>query len=39
MLVAAAMMPPTVTIHDAITGDVRREIEEIGIAGSLLSPP
>jgi methylamine dehydrogenase heavy chain len=39
VLLAAAMLPPTVTVHDAMTGAVVREIEEIGLAGSLLATP
>jgi len=38
-LVAAGMMPPTVTVHDALTGDVVREISEVGLALSLLFTP
>jgi methylamine dehydrogenase heavy chain len=39
VLVAAASMPPTVTIHDATTGAVVREVPEPGIAESLLFAP
>jgi methylamine dehydrogenase heavy chain len=39
VLIAAGMMPPTVTVHDAMTGDVVREISEVGLALSLLSIP
>jgi hypothetical protein len=39
VLVAAGMMPPTVTVHDAMTGEVRREIPEVGLALSLLFTP
>ncbi len=39
VLVAASAMPPAVTIHDALTGEVRREIPEVGIALSLLFAP
>lgn len=39
VLVAAGMMPPTVTVHDAMTGAVVREVEEVGIAESLLAAP
>jgi len=39
VLVAAGMVPPTVTVHDAMTGDVVREISEVGLALSLLSIP
>ena len=39
VLMAAGMMPPTVTVHDAVTGAVRREIPEVGLALSLLYVP
>jgi methylamine dehydrogenase heavy chain len=39
ILLAAGMMPPTVTVHDAMTGDVLKEISEVGLALSLLSVP
>ena len=39
VLVAAAAMPPTVTVLDAMTGEVRREISEVGIGVSLLFAP
>jgi methylamine dehydrogenase heavy chain len=39
VLVASASMPPTVTIHDAMTGAVLREVSEPGLAGSLLFAP
>ena len=39
ILLAAGMMPPTVTVHDATTGDVLKEISEVGLALSLLSVP
>jgi methylamine dehydrogenase heavy chain len=39
VLVASASMPPTVTVHDAMTGAVVREVSEPGIAGSLLFAP
>jgi methylamine dehydrogenase heavy chain len=39
VLVASASLPPTVTIHDAITGKVVREVSEPGLAGSLLFVP
>jgi methylamine dehydrogenase heavy chain len=39
VLVASASMPPTVTIHDAMTGAVLREVSEPGIAGALLAVP
>jgi len=39
LLVAAAQLPPTVTVHDATTGAVVREIEEVGLGSSLLTVP
>ncbi|HYR96095.1 MAG TPA: amine dehydrogenase large subunit [Candidatus Binatus sp.] len=39
VLVAGASVPPTVTIHDAMTGAVIREVSEPGLAGSLLFAP
>lgn len=39
VLVAAGMEPPTVTIHDAMTGEVKREVSEVGLALSLLYTP
>jgi methylamine dehydrogenase heavy chain len=39
VLIAAGMVPPTVTVHDAMTGDVKREISEVGLALSLLFTP
>lgn len=39
VLVAMGMMPPTVTIHDAMSGAVVREVSEPGLAGSLLVAP
>jgi methylamine dehydrogenase heavy chain len=39
VLVASASVPPTVTIHDAMTGAVVREVSEVGLAGSLLFAP
>src|SRR6185295_19124111 len=39
VLVASASLPPTITIHDAMTGAVLREISEPGLAGSLLFAP
>jgi methylamine dehydrogenase heavy chain len=39
VLVASASLPPTVTIHDAMTGAVVREVSEVGLAGSLLFAP
>lgn len=39
ILIASASLPPTVTIHDAISGEVVREVSEPGLAGSLLFAP
>jgi len=39
VLVASASIPPTLTIHDAMTGAVVRQISEPGLAGSLLFTP
>jgi methylamine dehydrogenase heavy chain len=39
LLVASASLPPTVTVHDAMTGAVVREVSEVGLAGSLLFAP
>jgi methylamine dehydrogenase heavy chain len=39
VLVAGASVPPTVTVHDAMTGAVVREISEPGIAGTLFYTP
>jgi len=39
VLVSSASIPPTLTIHDAITGAVVRHISEPGLAGSLLFTP
>jgi hypothetical protein len=39
LLVAGSALPPTVTVHDAITGAVVREISEPGIAGTLFYMP
>jgi len=39
VLIVAGMMPPTVTVHDATTGAVEREIPEVGLALSLLFTP
>jgi methylamine dehydrogenase heavy chain len=39
VLVALSMKPPAVTVYDALTGGVVREISEPGIAGSLLTAP
>jgi hypothetical protein len=39
VLIVAGMVPPTVTVHDAMTGEVKREISEVGLALSLLFTP
>jgi methylamine dehydrogenase heavy chain len=39
LLIASASIPPTVTIHDAMTGDFVRDVSEVGLAGSLLFAP
>jgi len=39
VLVASASLPPTLTIHDAMTGEVLREVSEPGLAGGLLVAP
>jgi len=39
VLIVSASMPPAVTIHDALTGEVVRDISEPGLAGSLLFVP
>jgi methylamine dehydrogenase heavy chain len=39
VLVAASVMPPAVTVYDAATGAVVREIPEVGLALSLLYAP
>jgi methylamine dehydrogenase heavy chain len=39
VLLAAGMEPPTVTVHDATTGEVRHEVPEVGLALSLLYTP
>jgi len=39
VLIVAGMMPPTVTVHDAMSGEVVREISEVGLALSLLFTP
>jgi hypothetical protein len=39
VLIAAGAMPPTVTVYDAMTGAVTREISEVGIGSSLLFAP
>src|SRR5262245_54150891 len=39
LLVASASIPPTVTVHDAMTGEFVRDVSEPGLAGSLLFAP
>ena len=39
VLVASASIPPTLTIHDAMTGEVLREVSEPGLGGGLLVAP
>jgi methylamine dehydrogenase heavy chain len=39
VLIASASLPPTVTIHDAMTGAMLREVSEPGLAGALLAAP
>ncbi len=39
VLVASASLPPTITVHDAMTGAVVREVSEPGLAASLLFAP
>lgn len=39
LLISGASLPPTVTVHDAMTGAVVREITESGIAGTLFYTP
>jgi hypothetical protein len=39
VLVTGSALPPTVTVHDAMTGAVVREISEPGIAGTLFYTP
>ena len=39
VLIASASLPPTVTIHDAMSGAVLREVSEPGLAGALLAAP
>ena len=39
VLVASASIPPTLTVHDAMTGDVLREVSEPGLGGGLLFAP
>jgi len=39
ILVVMSMMPPAVTVHDATSGAVLREISEPGLSGSVLVAP
>src|SRR5205085_1883074 len=39
LLIASASIPPTVTVHDAMTGEFVRDVSEPGLAGSLLFAP
>jgi methylamine dehydrogenase heavy chain len=39
VLVASASIPPTVTVHDAMTGEFVRDVSEPGLASSLLFAP
>ncbi len=39
MLVVMAMMPPAVTVHDATSGELLREIAEPGLSGTVLVAP
>ncbi len=39
VLIASTSLPPTITVHDATTGEVLREISEPGLAASLLFAP
>jgi methylamine dehydrogenase heavy chain len=39
VLIAAGSMPPTVTVYDALSGAVTREIAEVGLGNSLLFAP
>jgi methylamine dehydrogenase heavy chain len=39
VLLTGSALPPTVTVHDAMTGAVVREISEPGIAGTLFYTP
>jgi methylamine dehydrogenase heavy chain len=39
VLIASAGLPPTITVHDARTGEVRTEIREAGIGFSLMFAP
>jgi methylamine dehydrogenase heavy chain len=39
VLVSSSSLPPTLTVHDATTGALVREVSEPGLAGSLLFTP
>ncbi|MEW6268006.1 MAG: amine dehydrogenase large subunit [Thermodesulfobacteriota bacterium] len=39
VLVVMSMMPPAVTVYDAQSGDILREVSEPGLAGSVLVAP
>jgi methylamine dehydrogenase heavy chain len=39
VLLAAGTIPPTVTVHDAMTGAVLKELPEVGLALSLMYTP
>jgi len=39
LLIVSASIPPTVTVHDAMTGDLVRDVPEVGLASSLLFAP
>ncbi len=39
VLIASASIPPAVTVHDALSGAVLREVSEPGLASSLLFAP
>ena len=39
VLIISASIPPTVTVHDAGTGVLVRDVAEVGIASSLLYAP
>src|SRR5262249_1493866 len=39
ILIASASLPPTVTIHDAMSGAVLHEVSEPGLGSALLAAP
>jgi methylamine dehydrogenase heavy chain len=39
VLVASASLPPTLTVHDGMSGEMLREVSEPGLAGGLLAAP